>query len=92
MAWVLISRTTHLSFPTLVIGNPVVFHFTDEERSKDPGSSIKDVEDDRRRMGLSDDATPVLSEVEGSSDLLCHQTYSWRKSSRLSVNDVLEIT
>jgi len=69
-----------------------VFHFTDEERSKDPGSSIKDVEDDRRRMGLSDDATPVLSEVEGSSDLLCHQTYSWRKSSRLSVNDVLEIT
>ena len=37
-----------LSFPTLVIGNPLAFVFMNKKK-KNPGSSIKNVEDDGRR-------------------------------------------
>ena len=51
------------TLPTVAIGNPASFVFTDAEQSKDPGSSIKNVEDDRmewsRRTKTSHPCPPI---------------------------------
>ena len=41
---------TEMSFPTLVIGNPVSLS-SRTKKNKNPGSSIRNVEDDRRKNG-----------------------------------------